>query len=461
MARTIRVRSIRRITSDGHHNAFTAVAWFKGALYVAFRQGDAHVCDQGRLIVLRSRDEGRHFDTVHVARGEVDTRDAQLYVAGDRLHLVGFEEGKCSGASWTENGLNWSPWTRCEGADGFWLWKPQYFRGTHYCAGYGGFAADWSAVAWFESGDGLRWRRIQTLREGKDQPNECALDFHANGSAALLMRREHAASTPLLLRADPPYRKWNVAELDLRLTNPTLWFVDDDLWIAGRWFVQSARHLGVFKIVDGKPELHTVLPCGPGWDCAYASVARHPLNRHRFALSYYSGHTAPDDPAVEQWSHPDIYLADATFDAAFIERWKVSDVAPLTGAFKDLPCPDPDRGGLRWTDISALGEESSSCGFVDATKWIARRPGVVYFVADIEAGPCDRAHLHVGFDGPTRFWVNGEPVFQGVGTNPAVVDAHAVPVTLRHGRNRIAAALDTNGGRACGIFARYEPISPA
>ena len=458
MPKTIRIRSIRRLTADGNHNAFTGAAWFKGALYVAFRQGDAHVCNQGRLVVLRSRDGGARFDTVHIARGEVDTRDAHLYVAGDRLYLVGFEADRSSGMAWTDNGLNWSPWTRYPDTKDWWLWKPQFFGGRHYCAAYGGFTAGSWAVAWFESDDGLHWQKRQTLREGKDQPSECYLDFKPNGSAALLMRRD-GARTPLLLRAEPPYRDWKVTELDVPMTNPALWFVDDDIWITGRWFVQSAAHLGVFKLVNDRPELHLVLPSGPGWDCTYAGIARHPVNRHRFAISYYSGHTAPDDPTVEQWSHPDIYLADAVFDASFIERWKVSEVVPLERALSELSCPDPDRGGMRWTELGILGEEQHAYGFVDATQQVGGRAGVIYFVADIEVGPTDRAYLHVGFDGPVRFWVNGEPVFAGSGTNPAVVDAHSVPVTFRHGRNRIAAALDTNGGKACGIFARYEPRS--
>lgn len=459
MANMMRLRSLRRITADSRHNAFTGVAWFRGALYVAFRQGDGHVCDHGRLVVMRSRDEGKHFDIVHVARGAVDTRDAHLYVAGDRLHLVGFEAHTGSGTSWTENGLNWTPWVRCEGADGWWLWRPEYFRGRHYCAGYRGPSDDIGAVAWFESDDGVRWRQLHTLWEGSDLPDECYLAFHSGGSAALLMRREHPSRTPLLLRAEPPYRDWRVTELEIPLTNPTLWFVDDDIWIAGRWYLHGTPHLGVFKIEDDRPDLYLVLPSGG--DCTYMGVARHPINRHRFALSYYSGHTAPNDPAVDQWSHPDIYLADATFDAPFIERWQVSEVLPHPGRLADLPVPNPDRPGGRWVEMRCEGDDSPACGFVNATARINGRPGVIGFVADVEVGPCDRAHLHLGFDGPVRVWVNGEPVFEGVGTNPALVDAHTVPVTLRHGRNRIAVALDTNDGRACGIFARYEPVEEA
>ena len=73
------VRSIRRLTEDCFHSAFTGTEWFQGALYVGYRHGDAHVCDQGRLVVQRSRDGGVHFDIATVVRGDSDTRDAHLY----------------------------------------------------------------------------------------------------------------------------------------------------------------------------------------------------------------------------------------------------------------------------------------------------------------------------------------------------------------------------------------------
>jgi len=317
MAPAIRLRSNRRITADGNHNAFTGAAWFNGALYVAFRQGDGHVCDHGHLVVMRSRDEGRHFEIVHVARGQVDTRDADLYVAGNRLYLVGFEAHVGSGMSWTDDGLVWSPWTRYEGTSGWWLWKPRFFQGRHYCAGYGNFTEQTSTVAWFESDDGLHWQQQCLLREGADKPSECFLHFQPDGTAAMLMRRD--AGTPLLLRGAPPYRTWQVTELAIPLSNPALWVVDDDIWIAGRWFLHSTPHLGVFRIENEKAELHLVLPSGG--DCTYMGVAPHPMNRHLFFLSYYSGHMAPDDPDIDQWSHPDNdpYPADCGNDCALAE----------------------------------------------------------------------------------------------------------------------------------------------
>lgn len=199
MKKEFTVRAIRRLTADKNHNAFTGAAWFQGALYVAFRQGDAHVCDQGRLIVMRSRDEGARWDTVAVFRDEFDTRDAHLYTDGERrLFLVGFDydctEGedhpeRChSGTAWTDDGLHWSAWTRHTGADGYVMWRPQCRHGQYFCAGYRTRyrknSERKSEVAWFESDDGRHWKKQRVIHAGIDQPNECSFDFQADGSVA-------------------------------------------------------------------------------------------------------------------------------------------------------------------------------------------------------------------------------------------------------------------------------------
>jgi hypothetical protein len=458
MKSELTVRSIRRLTADKNHNAFTGAAWFQGALYVAFRQGDAHVCNHGRLVVLRSRDEGARFDTVAVIRGKFDTRDAHLYTDGDRrLFVAGFEAdpaGCRSGMAWTDDGLHWSAWTRYTGADGYAMWRPRCHDGRFYCAGYG-YREPASEVAWFESRDGRRWEKQRIIHAGADQPSECSFDFRADGSIIMLMRREHASRKPLLLRSAPPYRVWRKVELDVPLHGPVLWLVGDDIWISGRWYLTpSLTHQGVFKVVKDKPVLQLVLPSGPGGDMSYMGVARHPLNARRFALSYYSGHTAGDDPQVCQWDHPDIYLADVTFAAEYLREWRVSDV--LAGAALRTAKIDQAAG---WRTVTACGEKSPSCGFADATSLIAKRAGVVFFRKDIEVGPTDAAMLHLGFDGPVLARLNGEAVYEGFGTNPALPDQASVLVRFRHGVNRLEIALDTNGGRACGIFARWEPAA--
>ena len=458
MQTTFNVRSIRRLTADKNHNAFTGAAWFRGALYVAFRQGDAHVCPQGRLVVLRSRDEGASFDTVAVIRGVYDTRDAHLYTDGDRrLFVAGFEatpDGPRAGSAWSDDGLHWSAWALYSGTEDYVMWRPCYHKSRFFCAGYRMRPSKGnSQVAWFESHDGATWAEKRTIHAGADMPNECAFDFMADGSVVLLMRRGLASKKPLLLRSSPPYRTWSKVELNVPLHGPALWLVGEEIWIAGRWFLPSGvTHLGVFKVEKNKPKLQVVLPSGPGSDQSYMGVARHPLNANRFALSYYSGHTACDDPNVCQWSHPDIYLADIVFASEFIRKWQVSDLV----ADAQLTIEAFDRAS-GWRSKTACGTTGSAFGFVDATQRIAKRAGVVVFRTQIEVGPTDAALLHLGYDGAVIARVNGEIVHEGEAKNPALPDLATVPVTFHHGTNLLEIALGTQGGQACGIFARWEP----
>ncbi len=459
----MRVRSICRLTHDGHHNMCTGARWFQGDLFVAYRQGDAHVCPSGRLIVRRSRDQGAGFDTVAVGRGAVDTRDAHLYTVGDRrLHLAGFESGdvRISGTMWTDNGSNWSPWVRCTGADGWWLWHPEYFRGRYYCAGYTWRDGDpnWGAIAWFESDDAINWRRINVLREGVDRPSECCLAFRADGTAILLVRRDHASWKPLMMTSAPPYRKWEATELDIPIVGLALWLVGDEIWFSGRWRLHAdVMHMGVFRLAPNGPELRLVLPSGPHFDFSYMGVARHPVNSSRFTLSYYSNHQAPDDSRVDQWSHPAIYLVDAAFPVSFFDEWQVSDVIQPPGGLAGAACPEPESSGLRWVAMRACGAGGAGEeGFVDAHRLIDGRAGVLYLVADFDVPRAGAGALHLGYDGPVRVWLNGQEVFTGDGDNPASVDQTSIQAGFRLGRNRVAIALDTNGGKAWGVFGRHE-----
>jgi hypothetical protein len=182
-------------------------------------------------------------------------------------------------------------------------------------------------------------------------------------------------------------------------------------------------------------------------------VARDPENPCHFSLSYYSNHVASEDTAVSQWDHPDIYLVDAYFSQRFIEAWKVSEVQPIP--LQKAVCPDPNDDKLEWREMTC-GSEGVPAGFVDAHDRIAKRPGVLYFVANFDAGPCDNGLLYLGYDGPICVWLNDKQVFKGPGDNPARPDKTSISVALKHGRNRLAVALDTHEGNAWGIFARFD-----
>ncbi len=454
----MKINSIRRITNDANHNAFTGACFFKGALFVAFRQGDSHAEEQGRIIIMRSRDEGVTFDTVYVARGQGDTRDANLYTDGTTLFCNAFTatpRGIRSGACTTTDGLLWTPYREYEGTEAWRLWRPVFFNGTHYCPAY-----DKNVIGWFESADGFKWKLARTIYENQEErPNEAALAIKPNGEAAILLRREHASKFPLLLTGKAPFTQWSIREIQIPLGGPMAWWVGDDLWISGRWMPRpKVAHLAIFKAgaIDStaQPEFEMVLPSGPEFDCSYMSVAPHPSHKGRFFFAFYSNALAHENPAISQWHHPDIYVVDALFGASFIQEWKVSDLQYLPGLHAAAYPADKALAG--WHGVQALDANKIAAGFVSAKEIINKTPGIVYFVSDIEVGPRDHGSLFLGYDGPVRVWLNGDEVFSGNGSNPAVPDKTVVAVKFKHGTNRLAIALDTNQGRAAGIFARFE-----
>ena len=473
----MKVLSIRRITNDRRHNAFTGACWFKGNLYVGYRQGDDHVCDQGRLIIQRSRDEGITWDTVAVLRGDGDTRDAALHTDGDRLFAVGHEEIAgtdygVSGYSVTNDGDRWAPWRRYEGTGRYCLWRPVWHRGKHYCAGYRRPRP--FGVHWFESDDGHAWTDVRVVHESeRENPNECYLEILPDGAATMIMRCEggFVPKHPYICRSTYPFTSWEMEKItDITLTGPALWTVDDRVYISGRWHAlhpdmhieeDSAAHHAVFRVQNGKTYLMCVLPSGPKPDHSYMGVARRPDNRHRFSLSFYANAVAHEDPAIDQWTHPDVYLADVLHGAEFIHELLASEVVESAGGVGAAVLPDPAAGGPKWRTVNALEHQD----FIDVHDVIAGRTGLVYFVKDIEVGPWDRVDLHLGHDGPVKVWWNGNEVFEGPGTTPAVQDTTSLRLASKHGTNRLALALDTRGGEARGIFVRWdrawEPTGPS
>ena len=462
----MKILSIRRITNDRRHNAFTGACWFKGNLYVAYRQGDMHADDdQGRQIVMRSRDKGITWDTVAVCRGDGDTRDAHLYSDGQRLFAVGFQAGNnsmksVSGCAFTEDGDRWTTWRAYTDTGEYVLWRPEWYKGRHYCAGY----HETHGVHWFESEDGLSWRDIRIVYDSpEEEPNECALEILPDGTATMLMRCEKMGQHPYLCRSCFPFDSWEMQRLeDISLTGPSVWTVNGNVFIGCRWHLTcsdvrdeggSARHTAIFKVAEGKTILQCVLPSGPRPDHSYMGVARWPENRHRFAISFYSNAIANEDPAIEQWSHPQIYLADILFGAEFIQEMLVSELADTRG-IDNAVLPDPEMKTWKFRPVKTGKVQN----FIDAHEIIRGRAGTLYFVKDIDIGPVDEITLHLGYDGPVKVWWNKEVVFAGPGTNPAREDMTSVRIRTKHGRNRLAVALDTNGGKAWGIFARYESL---
>ena len=471
----MKVLSTRRITNDRQHNAFTGACWFKGDLFVGYRQADIHHHDKGsRIIVQRSRDAGVTWDTVAVLRGRGDTRDAHLYTDGCRLYCTCYVERVAnsvgfSGCAVTDDGDHWTPFEPYTGDYGnYVLWRPAWHRGRHYCAGYY-YPHDRFGVHWFESEDGHHWVDVRPIDDAlEDMANECYLEILPDGTATMLMRCESGLKKPKLCFSQFPFEAWDMQQLDVRITGPACWTVDGQVYISGRWDPVDIRiheqedhaaHTGIFRIIDGECFLICVLPSGPHPDNSYMGVARRPDNRHRFSLSFYSNAIANEDPKLDQWIKPDIYVADVLYGADFIAELLVSDLVEAHRGIEEATEPDPAAESLKFRPVRIPEDgtpHTPGHNFIDAHHIIASRAGLIYFVKDIEVGPWDLVDVHLGYDGPIKVWWNGQEVFEGPGSSPAVQDTTSLHLESKHGTNRLAVALDTRGGAARGIYARWE-----
>jgi len=483
------VQAIRRITDDSHHNAFTGACWFKGNLYIAYRQSDAHCGEAARIIVLRSRDEGISWDHVAVVRGPGDTRDAHLYTDGQRLYAVGFcvweKNGvqSCkSGVAVSDNGNNWTNWTPYKGTGTFVLWRPQFYGGKHYCAAYTWISNKaWGAVHWFESRDGQHWTDAREIHAGDEQPSECHLEILDDGHATMLMRCDGGAFLPYLCTGEYPFKKWKKLKLsEITLVGPAVWTAGDDIYIGGRWCYEpgsgarclardhggdNSAQTAIFRMDGSRPVFQYALPSGPRMDHSYMGVARHPENPRRFAISFYSDAIAPSS-GVDQWSHPDIYWADVLFlrNVEFLrDGFLVSKRISPAGGLDAARCPDPKDASLAFsmlparakTDYSAFPGESD---FVHLRESIEGKPGIVYLLRELPVENAQKIRVYLGYDGPIKVWWNGVHVFTGAGLQQAVKDQTSLLLKGRSGTNRLVIALDTNGGKAGGIFARWEKV---
>jgi len=305
-----------KVFSDGSHNAFTDVCWFRGSPYCTFRHATNHLSEDGRVLVLRGSPDGSRWQVMASIRGPADTRDPKLMPTPDGLLCYSFvalhDPGGSrfsAGCSLSRDGETWGPWRLIE--EDLIYWRPRWHDGRGYVAAYG---VQDCTVVFKSTVDGLTWDDVSALaqREGQECPNETAFDFGSDGVCWALVRRECGEGHPLLARSDPPYTRWTRVELAIKLQGPCLWLVGEQVYISGRWY-QPGGHVNtaIFRLDGIQPVCQVVLPSGG--DTSYMGAARHPQDDRRYWLTYYSSHEY--SPRVNSHEHPaDVFICDVLFD---------------------------------------------------------------------------------------------------------------------------------------------------
>lgn len=296
----VRPLEVRKVFSNGKHNAFTAMRRFKGNLYLAFRSGDSHNSATADVLVLRSPD-GKAWEQVWKVDAAKDDRDPQMLATDDRLLLYCPAMNGTALDTWlteTTDGTAWSPPVKVHEPQ-FILWKPCPHDGAFYATAHkkdetsGGKGRE---VHLIRSGDGVRWEKVSLIRAGNWE-SETTLHFGEEGRAIVFLRQKYGSPQAQILESAPPYTEWTARDAGLpHFSGHSVHVFDGVTYLLSRFFGPDKKAGAlIYLYEDGKLTPYCHLPSGG--DCAYLEAVRDGAN---MLVSYYSTHEGSTD----------IYLAE-------------------------------------------------------------------------------------------------------------------------------------------------------
>jgi hypothetical protein len=320
----VHIESVRRIFSNGEHNAFTDLVRFRDQLYLTFRTcPDGHMVHPTSSILILTSSDGQQWREVHRFHvKDRDTRDPHFLVFHDKLFVITgtWYSGPTSPpssqrdlnqhlgyAAWSSDGAQWHSPIMLEGTFGHYVWRAATFgdkaylcgrRKTDFAAGPKGEGKEVQSLM-LESDDGLIWRKAAIFQETSG--DETAFQFEPDGTLLGVGRRgrEHAE----LLSARPPYADMQRRDLDRYVGGPLLTKWDGRLVVGGRNMTSDrGPKTSLCWLVDGQLTEFAELPSGG--DNSYPGLVQ--MSPDRVLVSYYSSHeqTADGKPLTA------IYLAD-------------------------------------------------------------------------------------------------------------------------------------------------------
>ena len=347
------IKSIKKIYSDGRHNAFTDMEYWKGDYYVTFRNAGSHARpgDYGDVLVIRSSDLKSWDICARISAGEDhDDRDPALLDMGDELGVffgssfskepgqLLYEDrskdrsnrGIQSYGAFTSDGTTWSSPQPVYEPD-MWLWQVESFRDVYY----GAVENLERRFKLISSTDGRNWETVSEIPSDRFKSTEAGLWVTGDEVMHIVIRALENLNTALLAQSKPPYKKWELKQLNYTVHSPVIRPVGDELWVAGRAFGKQlpssmippeppkekiealARlderlakpqewHVVLWRLVGDRLEPILVLPSRG--DNAYPGMV---VETGRVLVSYYSQHDVDQGPKPKPGEHAsEIYLAE-------------------------------------------------------------------------------------------------------------------------------------------------------
>lgn len=299
---------VTKIWDQAPHNAFTDLVRWRDRFYCAFREGQGHAGDRGKLRVLESA-TGEDWKSVALLElPEHDLRDAALSVTpDDQLMVLGGAQRTVDGqrrtgtfVSFSKDGQTFSD-PEIVIPEGRWLWRVTWNQGTAYGVAYG-TPDQPSSSALHRTRDGRKYETVtdQHLNAG-GWPTEARVRFDDQGTAYCLHRRDGQPNTAYLGVAESPYKEWTWKDLGVRVGGPNFIQLPDGRWIgAGRLYDGRVR-TSLFAIDIEQGKLTPLLDLPSGGDTSYPGLVWHD---GQLWVSYYSSHTGRTSIFLAQVKFP-------------------------------------------------------------------------------------------------------------------------------------------------------------
>ncbi len=316
---------VRRIYSDGWHNAFTDFQLFKGRYYVCFRNGLSHVSPEGKAVVIASDDLATWKRAGVPVNTAGDDRDPHMVAAADRLFvyagsvtrpdpgLTGNDVVRVirTNCVYSEDGETWSDPVKVY-RDGYWLWGVGRVDDQFYGLAYGNEpeARDGqpTELHLVQSGDGLDWKLVSVVTKNG---SEATFRVAPDGTMRVAIRGGDE-NRFTMATAMPPYTDWHLVDAGDSIPAPRLVEVDGREYVIGRQHLRDPADRA--RIVDRRTSIWRleadgvvhVLDLPSGGDTSYVGAVQQ--EDGALLLSYYSQHEV--ETGEKHFLYPaNIYLA--------------------------------------------------------------------------------------------------------------------------------------------------------
>ena len=305
----VELKEVGKVEGSGEdHNAFTDLIRFRDDIYLTFRKSDiGHgVYPDSQVVVMKSEDEGKTWREIHrFSVPERDTRDPHFLIFKDQLFIFSgtwdarpliknsFEMNDHVGvAVATKDGRTWTEPRMLEGTHGHYIWRAATDGNQAYlCARrVRDFVRTKSRAqrgqltehALLSSEDGWVWKYHAMVQP--QYGNETAFLIDDDGSMLGIART--GGSTAQLVRAQPPFTKFSLLNLDRPIGGPLLAKWNQHYLIGGRNTLYGKRVCALYWLAD--EQLFPMLELPSGGDCSYPGFVQ--LDDRRALVSYYSSH---------------------------------------------------------------------------------------------------------------------------------------------------------------------------